>query len=81
MLFKNSPSCLAGTKEHSRLRAGSLNQAVKAKIVKTDPATDMALLKLDKPINAEPVKFADARDNQIVYTIGFPKIHLGILSF
>ncbi|MCP1133038.1 serine protease [Paenibacillus polysaccharolyticus] len=52
---------------------GALNQAVKAKIVKTDPVTDMALLKLDKPIDAEPVKFADARDNQVVYTIGFPK--------
>lgn len=52
---------------------GALNQGVKAKIVKTDPVTDMALLKLDKPINAEPIKFADAHDNQIVYTIGFPK--------
>ncbi|MGF6358294.1 S1-C subfamily serine protease [Paenibacillus sp. 4624] len=52
---------------------GALNQAVKAKIIKSDPVMDMALLKLDKPIDAEPVKFADARDNQVVYTIGFPK--------
>lgn len=52
---------------------GALHKSVKAKIIKTDPVTDMALLKLDKPIDAEPVKFADARDNQVVYTIGFPK--------
>ncbi|CAI6061054.1 hypothetical protein PAECIP112173_01786 [Paenibacillus sp. JJ-100] len=52
---------------------GALNQVVKAKIIKTDPVTDMALLKLDKPIDAKPVKFANARDNQPVYTIGFPK--------
>lgn len=58
---------------------GALNQSVHAKIIKTDPVTDMALLKLDKAINAEPVSFASAKDNQLVYTIGFPKNAAGDL--
>ncbi|MCG7375615.1 serine protease [Paenibacillus sp. ACRSA] len=52
---------------------GELKRPIKAKIIKTDPVTDMALLKLDEEINAQPVTFANARDNQLVYTIGFPK--------
>ncbi|MGC5773335.1 S1 family peptidase [Paenibacillus pabuli] len=58
---------------------GQLDKPVKAKIIKTDPVTDMALLKLDKAIDAQPVTFADAKDNQIVYTIGFPKNPAGEL--
>lgn len=58
---------------------GSLSKPVKAKIIKTDPVTDMALLKLDKEIDAQPVIFANARDNQVVYTIGFPKNPAGDL--
>ncbi|MDN8587813.1 serine protease [Paenibacillus sp. 11B] len=58
---------------------GQLDKSVKAKIIKTDPVTDMALLKLDKEIDAQPVTFANARDNQIVYTIGFPKNSAGEL--
>ncbi|WP_440109914.1 S1 family peptidase [Paenibacillus sp. QZ-Y1] len=58
---------------------GHLNKPVKAKIIKTDPVTDMALLKLDKEIDAQPVTFANAKDNQIVYTIGFPKNPAGDL--
>ena len=57
---------------------GHLERPIKAKIIKTDPVTDMALLKLDKDMDAEPVTFASARDNQIVYTIGFPKTLLVI---
>lgn len=48
-------------------------QPIKAAIIKTDPVTDMALLKLEKPLDAQPVTFASAKDNQIVYTIGFPE--------
>lgn len=59
---------------------GAPNQSIKAKIIKTDPVTDMALLKLDKAIDAEPVTFANAKDNQLVYTIGFPKNAAGDLT-
>ncbi|MFC9709989.1 serine protease [Paenibacillus sp. NPDC056933] len=58
---------------------GQLDEPVKAKIIKTDPVTDMALLKLDKAIDAQPVTFANSKDNQIVYTIGFPKNPAGEL--
>ncbi|PAD31224.1 S1 family peptidase [Paenibacillus sp. 7523-1] len=58
---------------------GHLERPIKAKIIKTDPVIDMALLKLENDMDAEPVAFASARDNQIVYTIGFPKNPAGDL--
>ncbi|MDO7906819.1 serine protease [Paenibacillus sp. JX-17] len=78
-------------KEYAELPAGSKGtlrvaspsnplQAIDAQIIKADKNRDMALLKLSQKVSYTPITFSKARDNEPVYTIGYPENPMGQLT-